>query len=226
MNGKLIVIDGIDGAGKATQSNLLVERLKKDGISVEKIDFPRYGHPFFGELLGECIAGKRGDFVHLDPKIASTLFALDRFEAITELNEWLSNGKAVVADRYSSSNQIHQGGKMVDPAKRDAFLLWAERMEHDVLGVPRPTGTIYLRMPVETSMALLAEQRETKNKEAGEGMDTHEKDKMYMERSYESAEHLAKGASWHTVECVVDGNLRTREDIHEEVYRIASSLLV
>ena len=225
--GAFVVIDGIDGAGKATQSKLLIERLTKEGISAEKIDFPRYGTPVFGELLGECLAGKHGDFLHLDPKIASTLYALDRFEASDELREWLAAGKVVVADRFSSSNQIHQGGKVVDEARRATFLAWIDRMEHDVLGIPRPHAVIYLRIPVESSLALLANEREAKNKALADGeKDTVEKDRMYLERSFESAEQLAKGADWVTVECTEGGAMRAPEAIHEDVYMAVRKLLV
>lgn len=225
--GAFVVIDGIDGAGKATQAQLLCERLTAEGIPNEKIDFPRYGQPFFGELLGECLAGKRGDFVHLDPKIASTLYALDRFEASEEIREWLMEGKVVVADRFSSSNQIHQGGKVVDAEKRNAFLSWIDRMEHDVLGIPRPHAVIYLRVPVDTSMALLSTQREAKNKELADGeKDSVEKDRMYLERSYESAEELAKNPDWHIIDCVENDEMRSREAVHDDVYKVVSGLLV
>lgn len=225
--GAFVVIDGIDGSGKATQSRLLAERLRKEGKEVQKIDFPRYGAPLFGEFLGECLAGKHGDFLHLDPKIASTLYALDRYEASPQIRQWLSEGKMVIADRFSSSNQIHQGGKIVDLEKRDAFLAWIDRMEHDVLQVPRPDAVIYLRVPVDVSVKLLSEAREKKNKAVEGGKDTVEKDRMYLERSYESADHLSTGTGWHTVECVAeDGALRTPETIHEDVYALVAQLVV
>ena len=226
MTGKLIVIDGIDGAGKATQARLLAERLTKGGHTVEKIDFPRYGTPLFGELLGECIAGKHGDFSHLDPKIISTLFALDRFEASQQIQAWLAEGKVVIADRFSSSNQIHQGGKFVDQEKRSRFLEWVARMEHEVLGIPKPDAVIYLRISVDTSAALLSKEREVKNQALEEGgADMLEKDRMYLERSFESAEQLSKSAGWHVIGCEEDGSLRAPESIHEDVYQATSRVL-
>ncbi len=225
--GILVVIDGIDGSGKATQARLLCERLEKEGRSMEKIDFPRYDSPMFGEFLGECLAGKHGDFLHLDPKIASTLYALDRYEASPQIREWLAAGKVIVADRFASSNQIHQGGKIVDPAKRDMFLDWIGKMEHEVLNVPRPDAVVYLRVPIETSVELLAKEREAKNKALdGEAQDTVEKDRMYLERSRESAEHLSREPNWHAVECVEDGAMRSPDAIHEDVYKAVSKLLV
>lgn len=225
--GAFVVIDGIDGSGKATQSRLLKERLVREGVGAEKIDFPRYGTPVFGELLGECLAGKHGDFLHLDPKIASTLYALDRFEASEEVREWLAAGKVVIADRFSSSNQIHQGGKIVDPEKRGAFLSWIDKMEHDVLGIPRPHAIVYLKVPVETSLSLLSNERAAKNNALADGeKDTVEKDRMYLERSYESAEALAENKDWHVVECTHEGAMRTPEEIHEDVYNVVRRLLV
>ena len=225
--GAFVVIDGIDGSGKATQARLLAERLTAEGHQVEKIDFPRYGTPLFGELLGECLAGKHGDFLHLDPKIASTLYALDRYEASAQIRAWREEGKVVIADRFSSSNQIHQGGKIVDTAKRDTFLAWIDRMEHEVLNVPRPDAVIYLRVGVPTSLALLSKERETKNQAlGGEAQDTVEKDRMYLERSFESAERLSMEPNWHRVECVEDGVIRSPEVIHEDVHKAVAALLV
>ncbi len=225
-NGIFIVIDGIDGSGKATQSRLLMERLAKEGRQVEKIDFPRYGTPLFGELLGECLAGKHGDFLHLDPKIASTLYALDRYEASEQIRAWLAEGRVVIADRFASSNQIHQGGKIMDAGKRDAFLAWIDKMEHDVLNVPRPDAVVYLRVPVETSLELLSKERAAKNTALdGETTDVVEKDRMYLERSFESAERLSVAPNWHTVDCVEGGALRSPDAIHQDVYGQVSTLL-
>jgi dTMP kinase len=220
--GIFVVIDGIDGSGKATQSRLLAERLVREGKTIEKVDFPRYGT----QLLGECLAGKHGDFLHLDPKIASTLYALDRFEASAQIQSWIAEGKVVIADRFASSNQIHQGGKIIDPVKREAFLSWLEKMEHEVLGVPRPDAVVYLRVPVETSLELLSKEREAKNQALeGEAQDVVEKDRMYLERSFESAERLSSGANWKTIECTQEGTLRTPEAIHGDVYNALATLL-
>ena len=224
--GLFVVIDGNDGSGKATQANLLIERLAKEGVMAEKIDFPQYDHNFFGKLVGECLAGKRGDFAHMDPKMASLPYALDRLETTPRIKQWLSEGKVVIADRFTSANQIHQGGKIVDGEKRDAFLAWLDEMEHDVLKIPRPDAVIYLRVPVEMSLKLLSEKRAAKNAELGaESQDTVEKDRMYLERSVESAERLAStNDTWHQVECLKDGAMRTREDIHEELFALLAKL--
>ncbi len=225
--GKLIAIDGIDGSGKATQATLLHERLTKEGVACEKVDFPTRTGSFFGTLVAECLAGKRGDFAHMDPKMASIPYALDRFESAEKMKQWLAEGKMVIADRFSSSNQIHQGGKIVDSEKRDAFLKWVEEMEHEVLGIPRADAVIHLRVPVDISLALLAKIRASKNPLLKPGeKDVVEKDRMYLERSVESAERLAATQEgWHQVECLKEGAIRTPEEIHEDVYAIVSKLI-
>src|SRR5690606_12245312 len=143
-------------AGKATQTALLVKRLKREGHSVRTYDFPQYEDNFFGRLIGECLAGQHGDFPTLDPYIASVLYAADRFESKAKLERWLQEGRVVVLDRYVSANQIHQGGKTLDPKKRKRFLEWLDRMEFGVFGLPRPDLVLYLDVPYEVSQRLLA----------------------------------------------------------------------
>lgn len=226
--GIFLVLDGNDGSGKATQTKLLGEYLSKKKIPFEKVDFPAYVRNFFGAFVGECLAGKHGDFVHLDPKIASTLYALDRFESAARIREALAEGKVVIADRYASSNQIHQGGKIEDELERRTFLAWLDRMEYEIMGVPRPDAVIYLRVPVELSLKLLSEKRAVKNKDVAEGeRDTVEEDRQYLERSHETANWLSTHESnWHVVMCEKDKTLRSIEDIHAEISAHVATLLV
>src|SRR3989338_976953 len=130
--GTLIVIDGTDGSGKATQTELLVKRLIQTGLKVRKIDFPQYTQNMFGRLIRECLDGKHGDFIAMDPRIASTLYAVDRFESAKEIMAWIDEGYVVVTDRYVSANQIHQGGKIKDDILRKEFIEWLETMEFGV----------------------------------------------------------------------------------------------
>jgi dTMP kinase len=226
--GLFIVLDGNDGSGKATQASLLAEYFAGKDIPSEKMDFPAYERNFFGKLVGECLAGKHGDFLHMDPKVASCLYALDRQESAPRMRAALDDGRIIIADRFSSSNQIHQGGKIADVEERKFFLRWLEEMEHEVLGVPRPNAIIYLRVPVETSLALLSEKRKAKIEGLEDGQkDTVEEDRNYLERSYETANWLASHKpNWYIVDCVKDGAMRTREDIHAEISELVSNLLI
>jgi dTMP kinase len=221
-NGAFIVLDGNDGSGKATQAKLLGDRLTSVGTASEKIDFPAYHRNFFGTLIGECLKGEHGDFLHMDPKIASSLYAFDRLESTPYILESIKKGRVVISDRFTSSNQIHQGGKIESEEERKLFLAWLDTMEHDVLSIPRPDAIIYLRVPVETSLELLSKKREAKigGLEVGQ-KDTVEEDREYLDRSYSTANWLASCESnWHVVECFIDGALRRPKDISEEVFKI------
>ena len=224
--GFFIVLDGNDGSGKATQAALMVEYLASVGISAEKIDFPRYENNTFGALIGECLAGKHGDFLHMDPKIASTLYALDRFESSEYIRTAVAEGKVVIADRYASSNQIHQGGKIADVEERKRFMSWLEHVEFEVLGIPRPDAVIYLQIPVEISLELLSQKRKAKIGGLGDGeKDTVEEDRNYLEQSHNTADWLASHQpNWHIVDCIADSKMRTREDIHAELVTVVDKI--
>ena len=224
--GKFIVLDGNDGSGKATQSRLLVKRLSEEGVESMALDFPAYNRNFFGALIGECLAGKHGDFLHLDPKIASTLYALDRLESSKEIRTALAEGDVIIADRFASSNQIHQGGKIADENERTEFLRWLDKMEHEVLRIPRPDLIIYLRVPTEVSIELLSKKRIAKNQVLGADMkDTVEEDRTYLERSHATANWLAGHQSnWKVIECAPQGVMRSVEDIQTEIRQIVEDL--
>jgi dTMP kinase len=223
--GKLIVIDGSDGTGKATQTKLLVERLKKEKVRVEKLDFPQYENNFFGKLIGECLSGAHGDFVGLDPKIASTLYAADRFESKQKIEKWLAAGKTVVLDRYVSANQMHQGGKIRNAKERKEFLQWLDQMEHGVFGLPRPDVILYLALPLEISLKLLKEkQLAAKKTYLGRGKrDQHEGNAQHLLDAQQSALKLIKASNaWEKIVCADKKGILPREVIHEKIWAIVA----
>jgi len=218
---QLIVIDGGDNVGKATQADLLMRRLINDGVAVGKMDFPRYHQNTFGHLIRESLDGKRGDFMGLDPKVAATLYAADRYESKKELLEWMDEGRVIIFDRYVSANMLHQGAKIEDADEREEFLRWLEHVEHEIFGMPRPDLTIYLNVPPEKSEKLLEYVVGIGAKVA----DIAELDHEHQRKVAACAEYLASSRDqWVKVQCMADAdNLRTREDIHEEVYGIVKS---
>jgi dTMP kinase len=228
MKGSLIVIEGSDGSGKATQTKLLVERLRKERRRVETLDFPRYDDNVIGTLIGEAIAGDHGDFVHLDPYITSVMFAADRFESSTQIKSWLKRGEIVVLDRYVSANQIHQGGKIADTRKRVKFLTWLDKLEFGVFGLPKPDITIYLQMPLKHSLALLKGKRARGRKsyiKRGK-IDTFENDTDFLKNSLKSADFLMKqDRGWHKIPCAVRDTIRRREEIHEDIFRLIKPMI-
>jgi dTMP kinase len=221
--GRLIVIDGSDGSGKATQTKMLVQRLKKDGVSVRTMDFPQYGKNFFGAFIGKCITGDHGDFLTLDPHITSVLYAADRFESSAKIMRWLADGCTVIMDRYVSANQIHQGGKIFDPRKRREFLAWLDAMEYGVFRLPRPDMVIYLDVPITTSIGLLRRAQQKKQYLKEGKNDLVEQSMDYLHNARNSALWLARTQKgWHRVQCIKEGQLRTVKDIHEEVLALIS----
>lgn len=224
--GTFIVIDGTDGSGKATQTALLMERLKKEGKRVKKIDFPRYEANFFGKLIGECLRGDYGDFIKVDPHIASVLYAADRWESSTEIGKWLKRGYVVIADRYVSSNQIHQGGKIRDERKRRNFLRWLDRMEHEVFKIPRPDAIVYLHLPIKLSFELLKAKSLAGKKKYLEGKkDLAESDIKHLQASQKSAVAIVKETNaWTQIDCSKGGKILTREEIAGLVYNAVKEI--
>ena len=102
--GKLIVIDGTDGSGKATQVNLLRKRLVKDGYTVKLLDFPEYYKNFFGAFIGHCLSEQYYNWLNVHPKIASIAYAADRWESSKQISDWLKKGYIVLANRYVSAS--------------------------------------------------------------------------------------------------------------------------
>lgn len=225
--GILIVIDGIDGSGKATQARLLEQRFKKEGRKVQTIDFPQYEENFFGKLIGEYLSGKFGDFASVDPRLASLLYAADRFESSSRIQSWLSEGFVVIVDRYVSANQIHQGGKINSSKERKAFLSWLEVMEHGVFRIPRPDMVIYLDVPFEVSQARLKEKTaKDKKKYLKGGRDVVEQNERYLRESRKSALLLHKAnAHWKKIDAYEEGRLLTPDEVHKKVYSIIQKKL-
>ncbi|MSU44582.1 dTMP kinase [Candidatus Nomurabacteria bacterium] len=219
--GKLIVIDGTDGSGKTTQANLLMKHFRKDGRKVRFIHFPRYEDNFFGKFIAHCLSEQYYKWVNIHPKIASVLYAADRWESKKKIENWLKKGYIVVMDRYISSNQIHQGGKIYNVKKREAFLEWLSEMEYKVFKIPAPDLTVYLSLPLDIVLKLIKD-RNYKGARAylGNKKDVHEKDKNFLKNSIQSALWLAKTQkNWLKIECMKNKELRTFLDIHEEIYK-------
>lgn len=212
----LISIEGNDASGKQTQSKLLYEYLQHNRIESSLITFPNYAHDS-SMLVRMYLSGKFGDKPDdVNAKTASILFACDRFGSYkTQWEEDYRNGKVIIADRYTTSNAIHQASKIHDAQERDEFLDWLFELEYDTLGLPKPDMTIFLNMPFEISSRLMKER----SQKAGEAQkDIHESDLEYLERTNKNAIEISKKLGWLEISCVNDkGNLKTVEEIHQEI---------
>ena len=220
---KIIVIEGTDCSGKETQSNLLMERLKKDGIPIEKFGFPNYDSPT-GKIVGGAYLGKKHicecifpeGAVNVDPMVANLYYAADRRYNLPIINEKLSKGNLIL-DRYVESNMAHQGGKEKDEHKRYKIYQTIEMLEYNLLELPRPDKTIFLYMPYEYSLKL----RQGRTEDA----DQHELDKDHLMNAEKTYLELAKRYDFYTINCVVDGRIKSIEEINEEVYKYVSDIL-
>lgn len=213
MKGKLIVIEGLDGSGKATQAKLLALALEENGERVKKITFPDYESDSSAlvrmYLHGE-FGSKPGD---VNAYAASAFYAVDRYASFKkDWGEVYQSGGLIIADRYATSNGIHQCSKL-DESEWDEYLKWLDDFEYKKLGIPAPDVVIYLKADTDISQKLMNGRYggdESKK-------DIHEGDIEYLKRSQKAAAYCAQKLGWKTVECVRDGKMRTIEDIHNEI---------
>ena len=217
--GKLFVIDGTDGSGKQTQLQKLKERLEKENIDYREVSFPNYDSKT-STLVKMYLSGDFGkNAKDVSPYIASTFYAADRYATFqTEYKEYYENGGIILADRYTTSNMVHQAGKIKDKEERDKFLKWLWDFEFNLYGLPVPTEVFFLNMPVEKSLELIANRENKFTHEAKK--DIHESDKNHLLDAYSAACDVAKDYNWHEVICVKNDQIRTIEDIHEEIYNV------
>lgn len=224
MNGKLIIIEsGSDASGKATQSEELLKKLTADGYNVRKVEYPNYKSES-STLVKMYLRGDFGKHADdVDAYIASTFFTADRYASFkTEWEEFYRSGGIVIADRYTTSNMVHQASKM-EIEERDKYLDWLDDYEYNLFKIPRPDEVIFLNVPVDYSIKLMENR---KNKFTGEEeKDIHESDKNYLRKTYNNSLYIADKYNWKRVECVENEQLRTIEDISSEIYEIVKNIL-
>ena len=219
--GKLIVIEGTDGSGKSTQFRALTERLQKDGKAFKTLVFPRYSEPS-SALIRMYLGGEFGSNpADVNAYAASAFYAVDRYASYKQdWGQWYEDGGLIVSDRYTTSNAVHQASKEQGQAQEE-FLKWLYEFEYDKLGLPRPDLTIYLDVPTDFTEKLLRSREAATNTAA----DIHEQDTAYLATCRLTGRAAAKYYGWTVVNCVQDGNMRSIEDIHEEIYRYVRQCL-
>lgn len=212
MNGKFIVIDGIDGSGKATQAKLLVQKFKDSGKDVEYFSFPQYENNFFGKIIRQYLAGDFGKPTEIHPRLASILYAADRWESAGKIQRWLSAGKIIVVDRYYTSNLIHQGAKL-PPDELDKFIDWVHQLEFDIFKIPKPDMVIYLHVPATMACQLITAR--------GQGHDGHENLK-HLQVAEQRCLYLADRLGWTKIECCDKLKLLLIEEISAKIWVVVN----
>lgn len=218
MKGKIIVIEGTDSSGKETQATLLEKRLKELGKKCMHLSFPVYDSPT-GKIVGGAYLGKKeiskGLFpegeANVDPHVACLYYAADRKYNIGKALEHLEKGYYVILDRYTTSNLAHQGSKILDKDERFNMYQWIDKLEYWLLGLPKPDKTIFLHVPYEKSF-LLKKKRDSSLENEKEDVTKKLAELAYLE--------LCGLYNWDKVECIVDGTLRSIEDINDEILKL------
>lgn len=213
--GKFIAIDGLDGSGKGTQSEILVQRLESEGKRVRVLSFPMYERDS-SLFVRMYLEGKLGDKPSDTNAYASSMFfATDRY--VSYVTDWkkdiLDPDTYVVANRYTTANAVHQLSKLPE-GEWEGFLAWLWDFEFNKLGLPKPDMVLYLELPPRLSLSLVKSRSDT----TGQKMDIHEKDTEYMAKCYDAALYSCKRLGWEQIKCYEGEKIRTREDIAAEIY--------
>lgn len=213
MKGTLIVLEGIDGSGKATQAALLETALQDKGKQVLWVSFPDYASPS-SALVKMYLAGDFGkDPGDVNPYAASLFYAVDRFASFrVKWKDFYESGGVVIADRYTTSNMVHQMTKYDDEKERNKFLSWLERTEYEELGLPQPDAVFLLDVPLALSEELVRARAEK-----GGSMDIHEQHLDYLRRCHDAYQSLAHRYGWHCIACTDHGEMRKAEEISAEI---------
>ena len=219
--GKLIVIEGTDGSGKSTQFRQLTQRLTQEDVQFKTLIFPQYSEPS-SALIRMYLGGEFGS----NPKdvnayAASAFYAVDRYASYKkDWGTWYDNGGIIVSDRYTTSNAVHQASKETGENQKE-FLRWLYEFEYDKLGLPRPDLIIYLDVPTAFTEKMMRGREAATNTHA----DIHEKDLDYLAVCRETGRAAAGFYGWTVIDCVRGGQMRSIEDIHEEIYRQVKACL-
>jgi dTMP kinase len=223
--GKLIVLEsGTDSSGKETQTNLLFERLKKDKINVLKVEYPDYKSES-SSLIKMYLNGEFGkDPYSVNPFASSSFFAVDRYASFKK--KWkdiYENGGIIIADRYTTSNMVHQASKIDNKEKKDYFLDWLYDFEFKKIGIPEPDEVFFLDVPPDISSLLM---KNRKNKINGSSKkDIHEDNAEYLLKTYKNALYVAKKYNWEIINCVSGNNMKSIQDINDEIYYKVKELI-
>ena len=219
--GKIIVIEGTDGSGKSTQFRLLTQRLQQEGTEFKTLVFPQYSEPS-SALIRMYLGGEFGtDPSDVNAYAASAFYAVDRYASFKkDWGKWYEEGGLIVSDRYTTSNAVHQASK--EPGeKQGEFLKWLYEFEYDRLGLPSPDLVIYLDVPTAFTEQMMRHREQETNTKA----DIHEQNTQYLATCRETGRTAANFYGWSVIQCVQDGNMRSIEDIHQEIYGLVKDCL-
>jgi dTMP kinase len=219
MQGHFIAVEGTDGSGKGTQTELLVNRLKQEGHDVEVISFPRYGQPSCA-LVEYYLNGKLGGLQDISPYKGSIFYAIDRYVASFKIRSWILENKIVICNRYVGSNMGHQGGKIKDMEERQKYFDWNYDLEYNIFGIPKPDINIVLHVTPEISQHLV-DKKASREYLNGKKRDIHEDNLNHLRDAEASYIQMTKSFSeFRLIECVENDQLLSVEVIQSKIYTL------
>ena len=202
----------------STQLEELKRRFEKEKIEYKSVSFPNY-ESNSSELVKIYLSGELAENPkEISPYIASTFYAADRYVTFKrEYEKYYYNGGIILADRYTTSNMVHQAGKIEDAEERKKFLDWLWDFEFNLYGLPVPTQIIFLNMPTEYAIKLMKNRKNKFTNE--EKKDIHERNLEHLKDAYNEALKVSKKYNWYEIKCIKDNRIRTIDDIHEEIFK-------
>ncbi len=224
----LIVLEGLDGAGKSTQIKLLREMLTQQGIESEYLHFPRFDAPLYGDLIARFLRGELGSVDEVNPYLVALLYAGDRADAAAMLRGWMESGKVVILDRYVYSNISYQCGKLGSAEERDELSKWILELEYNHFSIPRPDISFFLDVPFEFTKRKLEEQRDGDDRDYLKGKrDIHEASLDLQQSVREVYLSASKSdEALQIINCVADsGEMETPQNIFEKIWGNVEPLL-
>jgi len=224
MKGKFIVIDGSDGSGKATQTKILIDTLKKQKYRIKTIEFPQYGKKS-AAMVEQYLTGKYGTANDVGPYVASVFYAVDRYAASFKIRDWLKKGNIVVSNRYVSSNKGHQLTKITGGKNQEKYLKWLDEFEYKTLGVPKEDLVIILYVPAKIAQKLV-DKKGHRDYIGGSKRDIHEADLSHLKKAEAVYKKLTKKyTNWKLVDCTNKGKLLSKQEIQKKVWKIVKKFL-
>jgi len=223
LKGKLIVIEAGDGSGKATQTKLLFDKLSLNNYNVKHVEFPDYQSES-SALIKMYLNGEFGNNPNdVNPYAASTFYATDRYASYKKKwGDFYQSGGIILADRYTTSNMVHQAAKIINPDERDEYLNWLWDLEFVKFKLPVPDCVVFLDMHPQYSQILI----NNRSNKFGDGeKDIHERNYDYLVHSYNNATQIRASFGWKLVNCIHNGQLRSKENIHRDIYEIVTKVI-
>lgn len=219
--GKIFTIEGLDGAGKSTQIDLLTQRLTAEGVRFKYIHFPLMHEGVYGELVAEFLRGEFGSLEGVHPKLVALLFAENRNENKQQIENWLNEGYLVILDRYVKSNIAFQCAKVEDLQGKKDLKNWILDFEFTHNQLPKPEASFFLNVPINQIEKSLKKQRAGEDRAYLKGKsDIHEASLAFQKSVLaEYLNLLAETPDFYEIQCFSeDGHWLDPQEIHEEIF--------